>query len=262
MTDRENTLLAPIGAAVDWLKTRGKTLRYLVFLLSLIYLFSTPFFWAREEAPAGPATDTQLAEYFWGYLDLVVTLLSGCFAVSVRRGVLVLCAPLAAVSMFLAIGADAAASPAMYVASDVTLGLFFAFTAGVIVCDIWRSRAVTLDTLLGAVCVYLLIAATWAFLYSLAELFVPGSVMLVAGNETDRILLRGRDYPLMLYFSFCTLTSVGYGDVIAASPGARMLSAWEAVVGQFYMAIMVARLVALYITRLQSNVAPVERDSA
>ena len=67
----------------------------------------------------------------------------------------------------------------------------------------------------------------------------------LAGGAQDA--LRQRDYPMLMYYSFATLTSVGYGDIVAAKPAARMLSWWEAAVGQFYMAVLVARLVALHL---------------
>ena len=259
MTEQTQTPPAARGT-IGRIKARAMTVRYLIFLLSLMYLFSTPFFWVRSEATEGPATDAQLADYFWGYLDLVITLVSGCFAVSRRWRVLRLSVPLATVAMCLAIGAEATAAPAMLIAGYVTLALFFAFTGAVIVCDIWKAHEVTIDTLLGAVCVYLLIAATWALFYSLVELLSPGSMVLVSGAEADKDLLSARDYPLLLYFSFSTLTSVGYGDLIANSPAARMLSAWEAIVGQFYMAVLVARLVALYITRMPTKAVEAESE--
>ena len=99
-------------------------------------------------------------------------------------------------------------------------------------------------------CVYVLIGATWGFAYTLTELLLPGSFEVTAsGRVVDQALLTTRHYPLFMYYSFVTLTSVGYGDIIPARPAARLLASWEAICGQFYMAILVARLVSVHVAR-------------
>ena len=86
-----------------------------------------------------------------------------------------------------------------------------------------------------AVCIYLLLAYTWAALYAVMVNLYPGSFQLGTDRQSD-----------LLYFSLVTLTTVGYGDVLPLSGEARMLAALEAVTGVLYIAITVAILVSGY----------------
>jgi len=97
------------------------------------------------------------------------------------------------------------------------------------------------NRLIGAICVYLLLGVIWALAYSVLELAVPGSF---AGFEAWSN--RGWDSE-WLYFSFVTMTTLGYGDLLPISATARVLAYLQAVFGQFYIAILVAGLVSAYI---------------
>lgn len=91
------------------------------------------------------------------------------------------------------------------------------------------------ETLLGALCVYFLIGMMFTGVYSAIDAF---STQPVFGHPTPR-----SDYS---YFSFVTLTTVGYGDVVATSDIARRFAVVEAMTGQLFLATAVARLVSLY----------------
>ncbi len=125
--------------------------------------------------------------------------------------------------------------------------LFLGFTGTLIVSDVFKEEDVTVDTISGAVCVYLFIGLTWAELYSLIEFFEPGSftirkyLLQTSGYQPER------QTPLFLYYSFVTLTTLGYGDITPLTPPARAFSYVEAVLGQIFMAVMIARLVGLHI---------------
>lgn len=94
----------------------------------------------------------------------------------------------------------------------------------------------------GAVCVYLLLGVIWALSYAIVELRTPGSFEGFAA-WTDR----GFDSE-WLYFSFVTMTTLGYGDLLPISATARALAYMQAVFGQFYIAVLVAGLVSAYIS--------------
>lgn len=102
---------------------------------------------------------------------------------------------------------------------------------------------ISMNRIVGAICVYLLLGVIWALAYSVVELASPGSF---AGFEawTDR----GWDSE-WLYFSFVTMTTLGYGDLLPVSATARAMAYMQAVFGQFYIAILVAGLVSVYIAR-------------
>lgn len=102
-----------------------------------------------------------------------------------------------------------------------------------------RDERVTLNTIYGAVCVYFLLSFFWAVVYSLIEDLNPGSFAAPISIE-DRI----SDF---VYFSMVTQTTLGYGDITPVSGLSRSLSALEAVLGQIFLVVTVARLVALQV---------------
>jgi energy-converting hydrogenase Eha subunit C len=120
--------------------------------------------------------------------------------------------------------------------------LLFSFTTFNIFMHLLKSREVTSEILFAAVCVYLLIGLTWATLYIFIDYMYPNSFI----DTGAKIAI---DAPRFLFFSFITLTTVGYGSLIPDTDPARSLTLLEAVVGQLYLAILVARLVGLHISK-------------
>jgi voltage-gated potassium channel len=96
----------------------------------------------------------------------------------------------------------------------------------------------------------LLIGFAWAFGYGIIELINPGSFSGLAEIDTDNHV--GRIMQLR-YFSFATLTTLGFGDILPRSPSARTLATLEAVTGQIYLAVLIARLVGLHIVHAGSR---------
>ena len=108
---------------------------------------------------------------------------------------------------------------------------------------------VTLDTVMGGICIYMLIGMIWVSLYSALEYAVPGSYTMagVAVSELPDALHEAHRYPELMYFSFVTLTTLGYGDIVPTHAIARALATGEAVLGQVYLAVFVASLVGLHL---------------
>ncbi len=106
---------------------------------------------------------------------------------------------------------------------------------------------ITLNRLVGAVCVYLLLGTIWAVAYSLVDVVSPGSF---TGFSPQGGLAWDSEW---LYFSFVTMTTLGYGDITPVSAMAKFLAYSQAVFGQFYIAVLVAGLVGAYIARRQSE---------
>ena len=120
--------------------------------------------------------------------------------------------------------------------------LFFLFITGTITDHILRSEEVSADTLYGAVCVYLLLGLLWASIYGFLEYVSPGIIFVT--NNTDIVdHLTSNE---IIYYSYTTLTTLGYGDIISLTPEGRIVSVLEAIVGQLFIAFLVARLVAIY----------------
>ncbi len=135
------------------------------------------------------------------------------------------------------------ASAALACVSNILLILFYAYTAAVITRFILRAKRVTGDVLFGAVCVYLLIGGAFAILYLLIDVLQPGAFFMDPAYNTKGEI----DAFEYNYFSFATLTTLGYGDIIPVSPHARALAVFEAIMGVMYLAIIISRLVGMYI---------------
>lgn len=128
--------------------------------------------------------------------------------------------------------------------------------AGMFVCLIWAlsqrvfaAGPVDSDRILGAVSIYLVAGWLWAFVYALLEVWRPGSFV---GLTEDPARLGTELVGELMYFSFVTLTTLGYGDVTPGRELARNLAVLQAVFGQLYLAVVVARLVGLHKGRLGS----------
>jgi hypothetical protein len=128
-------------------------------------------------------------------------------------------------------------APWVAFSSAIAIGILMLLVLG----TVSRARAVTGRQIRGAVAVYLLFALAWAQLYELVEALAPGSFVFPQGHTAES----GWFSPL-LYFSFITLTTLGYGDILPAHAAARSLAMLEALVGQLYPAILLARLVSLH----------------
>ena len=126
--------------------------------------------------------------------------------------------------------------------------LFFALTAGLVLQSLWRQSEVSTDTILGGINVYLLLGLVFTFAHGLLETLQPGAYQM-GGLPLTEQLIGGEGYASLstfIYYSFTTLTTLGYGDISPARPVSQMLSSAEAVVGQLYVAVFIARLVALH----------------
>ena len=135
---------------------------------------------------------------------------------------------------------------ALLVARGLSAG-FILFLTGLLLSHLIRAQEVSTDTILGGVSVYLLLGILFYTFYSLAQITNPGAFVSGGDVLTDRSG-SGR-YTSLIYFSFVTLTTLGYGDITPAIPLTRALAAIEAVLGQLYVAILIARLIGLYLVQ-------------
>ena len=113
-----------------------------------------------------------------------------------------------------------------------------------ILTEILRAGEVTSQLVVGAVCVYLALAVVWAFLYYAIEAFAPGAILVRAGSfsATAPLPVADADAVKMLYVSLATITTLGNSD-IPVTFLARQLATIEAITGQLYLAVLIARLV-------------------
>jgi len=104
------------------------------------------------------------------------------------------------------------------------------------------------NKILGAICLYLLMGLIWAVFYTLVQLTFSGGFNNIS-NSNEWFSL----FPDFIYFSFVTLTTLGFGDVSPNLPLARFLVYLEAIVGQFYLAILVASLVGSHMANSKNH---------
>jgi hypothetical protein len=117
---------------------------------------------------------------------------------------------------------------------------FFSFTVAMILGFLIRARVADADVLWGAVAIYFMLGGLWFSLYTLLELIQPGSFH----NGVTGLPAGGND---LVYYSFVTLTTLGYGDIVPTTPGARNLAVLEAVTGVIYLPVVLSRLVSLFV---------------
>ncbi|TWU45805.1 Ion channel [Novipirellula aureliae] len=111
--------------------------------------------------------------------------------------------------------------------------------------SVFRKGPADLNRIVGAACIYFVIGLFFAFVFSLLETFQPGAFAL--SPFSDSVGIHQDTVSNLIYFSNVTLTSLGYGDIIPITRPARTLATLEAMVGQLYLAIVVAKLVGLHI---------------
>lgn len=167
--------------------------------------------------------------------------LSGVFATFRRRAIGWITTVLLVAAFVVRWTHTVAPRPWLAVAIEVfTIALLVLFT-GLVLKQVFREGPVTAHRIQGAIVVYLLLGLIWASAYQLLDLLQPGSFQVPANEQ-------GLHSQVLGYFSFVTLTTVGFGDVTAVHPVARALVIAEALIGQLYPAILIARLVSLELT--------------
>ncbi len=222
-------------------RTRHRLLRqrYLTLLIALLLLFA--FY---------PFIDQEVAETRHVGLFFAVILIAGAYAVSHDRRFLAVALVLAAGML----GAQwlAFAQHMNPVTTAISRGfgvLFLLLTAIAILSNVLRSKTVTSDTIYGAICAYLLLGLMWAFLFCMLEVLHPGS-LLEAGQPIATGHVEFPQFAMinsLIYYSMSTLSTLGYGDILPKSGPARAFANLEAISGQMYLAILIARLVAMQV---------------
>jgi voltage-gated potassium channel len=109
------------------------------------------------------------------------------------------------------------------------------------------SGEIDINKIIGAICIYLLLGLNWAIFYLFINVSIPDSFNGLTATEI------GNQIPELLYYSFVTMTTLGYGDLTPVKPLARTFAFLEAIVGQFYVAVLVAWLVGKYLSGKDQN---------
>jgi hypothetical protein len=212
--------------------------RFLLLLVALtVLLLSYPYF---QNTVVGATL---------GGLTSLATFITGVYAVRTNKPAFhmaVVLAVLAAVINIVALTYGTRGHPL----TEGAYLIFDAFITVIIFFEVIRIKRIERDAIFGIVCVYLLIGVTFGTLYDLLETLVPGSFQInVASAGLEYIGWR-----VLIFFSFMTLTTIGYGDVTPATFQAQSLALIEGVIGVLYVAVLIARIVGIYSQRRAGDI--------
>lgn len=146
--------------------------------------------------------------------------------------------------------------PLLFMTRGVTVA-FLGLVIWTLLGNIARQTRIQPETIYQAACVYLILGVIFALVYASVSQVDAGAFNPVptAGAAPDGADTgsRGAGLARWVYFSFITLTTVGYGDITPIAPAARSFVILEALIGQFFVAVLVARLVGLLQTQLTGD---------
>jgi hypothetical protein len=133
--------------------------------------------------------------------------------------------------------------------------IFLILLASVILNEVFRAQHINIETISGAICVYLLMGLMWSHVYTITELIEPNSFNNLGFNAHEPL---DSDWISKLslqlnYYSFVTLSTLGYGDITPVTRVAKSFATLEAILGQLYLAVLIARLVGQQVKRKISD---------
>jgi voltage-gated potassium channel len=137
--------------------------------------------------------------------------------------------------------------PELRLVAFVVVLPFYLLTAVLALRHVLYAQTVDTNILAGSICVYLLMGIIWAIVYSFVDYISPDSFSgMISETREDRFLG-------FLYYSFVTLTTLGYGDILPVKPIARACGYLEAVIGQIYVVVLIASLVGIHISEREKD---------
>jgi hypothetical protein len=221
------------------------------------------------------------------FLAVVMTAVAALSATRINRRTAMAIGGLAILLQIINTAAHDDVSFALY---HILRVVFLGFAIIVAVRILFLTTRVDLDTISASLCVYLMLGVFWASLYLLVDRFeegafagrltaemeveetsggVPGAenaiaVKSIVGSPPETATATSEDDTRkthnMLYFSYVTLSTLGYGDIVPTSPVASMLAVAEAMVGQAFLVVLVARVVGLHISQPREEPRPRDED--
>ncbi len=225
-----------LESATRWRKSVGDNIGLAwLFVSLLLFLLSHPVFADQESLS----------------LDILFSamLIAGAYAVSHQRRVLVIAIVLALPTLALWWGIRVVPSTPAVLVGLILSTVFFLFVLIVLLHNIINRDQVGADVIYAAMSAYLLLGVTWSFFYALMEIITPGAFNFGAlGTQLESGAPHGQ-LRLLTYYSLVTLSTLGYGDITPVTSLARSFSAMEAVTGQLFIAVLLARLVGLHIAQ-------------
>ena len=213
--------------------------RFLVLLISLVLFFI--IYPMLEQSIV--ATRVLNLLFLW-------ILLSGVYAIANTRGPLIFSLTLVVLTTVLRWAYYFYELNSLSILESMGNVILFVFIGVHILQFILRQRIITAELIYAGLSVYLIFGLAWASIYQIIDMWQPGS-FIVSKLENPR-----QDFFQMWYFSMVTLTTLGYGDIAPVSMIARSFVVMEAIMGQFYLAILIASLVGRGVTQKHDKIFP------
>ena len=228
-----------------WL-SRLEQARFTQLLIGLaLLLFVTPF------------VDTFRNELGRAIASIVVTVLLSAVLIAAALAVSrdrtrsrAITLVMASACLILTLVGHLSGQPAIRIIQEILTICFLIHVVRLIVRSLFQQHEVDFDAIAASMCGYLLIGVAFAVVFSLVMEFNADALAANTSAQPTEVTLHFGDQhtATALYFSFVTLTTLGYGDITPVSMPARMLTTSEALIGQLYLVVLVARLVGLHIS--------------
>ena len=208
--------------------TRHRFFLLFVFLLATLILF--PYAEAR---------------HFGGYAFRVIgsfAIVVSVYAVNIHRSLLIVAILLAIPALFERIMLPQISANSFYIFNILVTLVFDVVIVVVIFRHVFPAEQPTSETIFGALCLYLLVGFTFASVYGLVTAFQPDAFYLDPRTNAHNVPNRF-DF---IYYSFCTMTSLGAAGITPVSAQARSFSILEAILGVLYLAVLITGLIGAY----------------
>ncbi len=186
-------------------------------------------------------------------MALAVWLLVGPKAVTraALTGLAIPCLIFLTISGWSQSGSAAAQWSPLEVAVALAIVLFLLYACYVLLIALLRARSVSSETILGAINLYIVFGLMWGLLYAMHEWAMPGAFHISSRTEADAA--SAPPLATFAYYSFVTQATQGYGDIVPVHPFARSLVILHTIMGQFYLAIVIAYFLGLYTAQEESR---------
>jgi Ion channel len=187
-----------------------------------------------------PLRQDGLSSRFFFDIVMVSLMISGTLVMNQNKIVTIVTISVVVIGAIILWASRFYPSPGLRILSSVFSIIILLLYVRIVLLVMFRQGPVSWSRIQGGVCAYLLIGMAWASAFELVEELHPGAFHFIT-DPTNMDQLTSK----LIYFSFATLTTVGFGDVLAVYPFARSLAIAEAIVGQLFPAILIGALVAM-----------------
>ncbi len=221
----------PVDLIIKWF--RGD--RFLLLLVSLVVTLLL-----------APLMEESILGKLLMHACFTFVFVTGVVANRQRKGIFVTALVLACVAIPLGWLRVLDESPRLLLLRLIADIIFFSFTALMILVTVVKDHLASKQSILGAICVYLLMGLTGALVYSALEIVEEESFRFVERQLAADPDANGERtaWPQMVYYSFVTMSTLGFGDITPRTPLAQTVTWMQAVAGQLYLVVLIARMVS------------------